>query len=76
MPEHPDFDLRQIEGRSIVRLRVRPTGADAASKALELPQQALQWWGEDPAAYWLGPDQWLLTSDTKPAKDRTMCALR
>ena len=20
-------------------------------------------------AYWLGPDQWLLTSDTKPAKD-------
>jgi len=69
MPEHPGFDLNQTDGRSIVRLRVRPGAADAAAKALELPQQALQWWGEDPAAYWLGPDQWLLTSDTKPAKD-------
>ncbi len=71
MPDHPGFDLNQINGRSIVRLRVRPSGADAAGKALQLPQQALQWWGKDPAAYWLGPDQWLLTSDTKPAKDIT-----
>jgi len=71
MPEHPGFDLNQINGRSIVRLRVRPSGADAAGKALQLPQQALQWWGKDPATYWLGPDQWLLTSDTKPAKDIT-----
>ena len=71
MPDHPGFDLNQINGRSIVRLRVRPSGADAAGKALQLPQQALQWWGKDPATYWLGPDQWLLTSDTKPAKDIT-----
>ncbi len=69
MPEHPGFDLQQITGRSMVRLRVRPRGADAAGKALQLPREALQWWGEDPAAYWLGPDQWLLTSDTKPAED-------
>ncbi len=69
MPEHPGFDLNQIDGRSIVRLRVRPQAADAAAKALQLPQQALQWRGEDPAAYWLGPDQWLLTSDTKPAQE-------
>ena len=69
MPEHPGFDLKQIDGRSIVRLRVRPQAADAAAKALQLPQQALQWSSEDPAAYWLGPDQWLLTSDTKPAKE-------
>ena len=69
MPEHPGFDLNQISGRSIVRLRIRPSGADAAGKALELPQKALQWRAGDPAAYWLGPDQWLLTSDTKPAND-------
>ncbi|MDK1025115.1 MAG: sarcosine oxidase subunit gamma family protein [Gammaproteobacteria bacterium] len=69
MPEHPGFDLSQINGRSMVQLRVRPGTADAACKALQLPQQPLRWWGEDPAAYWLGPDHWLLTSDTKPAKD-------
>ncbi len=68
MPEHPGFDLTQIIGRSIVRLRVRPRDAGAAGTALQLPQQALQWQGEDPAAYWLGPDQWLLTSDTKSAE--------
>ncbi len=69
MPEHPGFDLQQIKGRAMVRLRVRPRAADATGKALQLPQQALHWRGEDPAAYWFGPDQWLLTSDTKPAKD-------
>ncbi len=69
MPEHPGFDLQPINGRSIVRLRVRPAGADAAGQALQLPQQALHWRGEDPVAHWLGPDQWLLTSDTKPVKD-------
>lgn len=69
MSEHPGFDLQQIDGRSMVRLRVRPRGADAAGKALQLPREALQWRGEDPAAYWLGPDQWLLTSDTKLAED-------
>ena len=69
MPEHPGFNLTRIRGRSIVRLRVRPGAADAACGALELPQQALQWRGEDPVACWLGPDQWLLTSHTKPAED-------
>ena len=53
----------------MVRLRVRPSGAVVAGQALQLPQHALQWQGEDPAAYWLGPDQWLLTSDSKPAED-------
>ena len=69
MLEHPGFDLRQINGRSIVRLRVRPQGAEAAGKALQLPRKTLQWSGEDPVAHWLGPDQWLLTSDSKTAKD-------
>ncbi len=69
MPEHSHFDLQQIDGRSMVRLRVRPSGAGAAGDALQLPQQALHWSGEDPAACWLGPDQWLLTSDYQPAED-------
>ncbi|MCZ6642546.1 MAG: hypothetical protein O7F71_13290 [Gammaproteobacteria bacterium] len=69
MPDHPGFDLGQIYGRSMVRLRVRPGGADAAARPLQLPQQALQWRGGDPAAYWLGPDQWLFTSDTEVATD-------
>ena len=69
MPEHPGFNLQQINGRSMVRLRVRPQGADAAGIALQLPQQALQWRGGDPATCWLGPDQWLITSDTKPTED-------
>lgn len=65
MPEHPGFDLTQIDGRSIVRLRVRPGGADAAEKALQLPQEALHSQHGDPMAYWIGPDQWLLTSENK-----------
>lgn len=69
MSKHAGFELNQIDGRSMVRLRVRPQGADAASKTLQLPQQALQWTFGDPAAYWLGPDQWLFSSDTKAAKD-------
>ena len=69
MPEHPGFELNQINGRSMVQLRVRPNGARATIEVLQLPQQALQWRGVDPAACWLGPDLWLLTSDTKPAED-------
>ena len=69
MPEHPGFDLDQINGRSTVRLRVRPSRAGAAGEALQLPQQALQWRDGDPASHWLGPDQWLLSSDTISAKD-------
>ena len=69
MPEHPGFELRPVNGRSMVQLRVRPNRAGVACEALQLPQDVLQWRGGDPAACWLGPDQWLLTSDTKPAED-------
>ena len=64
MPEHPGFDLERIDDRSVVRLRVRPHSADAVAEALQLPE-AQRWCGEDPAVYWLGPDQWLLTSDSQ-----------
>ena len=69
MPEHPGFNLQPITGRSIVRLRVRPKEAIAAAEALQLPQRALQSRGGDPASCWLGPDQWLITSDTAPVEE-------
>lgn len=68
MPEHSGFVLKQVKGRSIVRLRIRPDDADVAAKKLQLPQ-ALMWRDSDPAVCWLGPDQWLYLSDTKPADD-------
>ncbi|MFT5141256.1 MAG: sarcosine oxidase subunit gamma [Rhodothermales bacterium] len=68
MPEHPGFKLKQIEGRSIVRLRIRPDGADSAREALKLPSE-LQIRVGDPAAIWQAPDQWLIISDAKPAEE-------
>lgn len=67
MPERAGFNLGQVGGRSIVQLRVRPHCAAEACKALDLPDQALTWKGADPAVHWIGPDLWLLTSDTMPA---------
>jgi sarcosine oxidase subunit gamma len=69
MPDHPGFELHKIEGRTMVRLRVRPNGAEMAVDALQLPGQALQYQGDDPTSYWLSPDQWLITSDTRSSKD-------
>lgn len=69
MHEHPYFDLLPIDGRSIVQLRVRPQTANAACKALQLPQHPQQWRGTNLLAHWLGPDQWLITSDKKPVQD-------
>lgn len=65
MAEQSGFNLKQTEQRSIVRLRVRPDGAGAASEAMQLPQQASQSLDENPSIHWLGPDQWLLTSESK-----------
>jgi sarcosine oxidase subunit gamma len=53
----------------MVRLRVRPQDADAAGEELQLPLEALQWRNGDPSVCWLGPDQWLFTSDTRPAEE-------
>ena len=38
------------------------------AEVLQLPQ-ALRWRDGDPMVCWLGPDQWLFTSDTRPATD-------
>lgn len=66
--QHPGFNLEQISGRTIVAVRVRPDAVETAIYAIRLPRE-LCWSGEDPIAHWCGPDQWLLTSDTKAAKD-------
>jgi sarcosine oxidase subunit gamma len=68
MLEHPGYELVQINDRSIVRLRVRPGGADAAGKALQLPQ-ALLWRDGDPMTCWISPDQWLFISDSNPVEN-------
>jgi sarcosine oxidase subunit gamma len=69
MAEFPDFNLKETDQRTIVRLRVRPDGADAAAKAMQLPQQALQSLDGNPTIHWLGPDQWLLTSENESVAD-------
>ena len=69
MPDHPEFLLNQIKGRSMVQVRVRLSAADLARKALGLPDQDMQWGGNDPAFHMLGPDQYLFTSDQMPADD-------
>ena len=67
MPDHSAFNFTSVTGRSMVQWRVRPAGAEAACKALGLPDQALRWESGDPAVHWLGADLWLLTSDEKSA---------
>jgi len=69
MAEHPGFNLKESDQRTIIRLRVRPDSADAAVKAMQLPQQALQSQDGKPAVHWLGPDQWLLTSENESVAD-------
>jgi len=69
MAEHPGFNLKEIDQRSIVRLRVRPDGAETAVETMQLPQQALQSQDENLAMHWLGPDQWLLTSESEPVSN-------
>jgi sarcosine oxidase subunit gamma len=53
------------EQRSIVRLRVRMADASRAAVALGLPTEPLTSAGDDPAALWVSPDQWLLLSDSR-----------
>ena len=61
--------LRERTRRSLVRLRVRLNDAEGTAALLNLPVDPLHWQGSEPGALWLGPDQWLITSDTKPTED-------
>jgi len=55
-------------GRAKVRLRVAMDEAASAATILALPTTPLSWTGEDPSMLWLGPDQWLVLSDTQTAE--------
>lgn len=50
-----------------VRLRVPMHQAANAAAVLALPTQPLNCSGADPALLWVGPDQWLILSDTHTA---------
>ena len=69
MAEHPGFNLKETVKRTIIRLRVRPDSAETAAELMQLPQQALQSQDGNPAIHWLGPDQWLLTSENESVAD-------
>jgi heterotetrameric sarcosine oxidase gamma subunit len=64
-------------GRAKVRLRVAMEQASGAAAVLALPTTPLSWTGENPSILWLGPDQWLILSDTQTAEAIiTECATR
>ena len=61
--------MPEPHGRGLVRLRLPlKLAADAAALA-RLPVEPLTVGEGEPAALWLGPDQWLLTSTSRPAED-------
>jgi sarcosine oxidase subunit gamma len=53
----------RIENRSIVSLKISRSSLDPARERLQLAG-SLQASGSDPQSLWLGPDRWLLVSDT------------
>ncbi len=61
--------MPEPHGRGLVRLRVPLNrAADAAARA-RLPLEPLTVGEGDPTALWVGPEQWLLTSMSRPAED-------
>ena len=61
----PDLTIRPCDAqrRPLVRLRVPLVEAARAAVALRLPTDPMRWSGSDPAALWIGPDQWLLVGE-------------
>ncbi len=65
------------ERRPLVRLRVPLADAPRAAAAMALPSEPLCWSGSDPAALWVGPDQWLLIGERLQAEQIvSQCQLR
>ncbi|MDH4125725.1 MAG: hypothetical protein OEW64_09305 [Gammaproteobacteria bacterium] len=56
----------RIEMRSIVSLKVARQSVDRARACMHLAEP-LRACGSDPQSLWLGPDRWLLVSDTTTA---------
>ena len=65
MPDHRNngVSIERIENLSIVSLKVSNKSLDDARKRLQLASP-LSATGSDPRSLWLGPDRWLLVSNS------------
>jgi heterotetrameric sarcosine oxidase gamma subunit len=61
-----DLGIERVDNRSIVSLKVSRNSIDIARDRLQLAKPS-EFAGSDPRSLWLGPDRWLLTSDTRSA---------
>ena len=63
-PSNSGVSIERIENRSIVSLKVSRNSLESARNRLQLalPLSAA---GKDPRSLWIGPDQWLLVSNSK-----------
>ncbi len=68
--------IERIQGLSIVSLKVSRNSLESARNRLQLASP-LSAAGDDPVSLWLGPDRWLLVSDsTTPAAIARNCKER
>jgi heterotetrameric sarcosine oxidase gamma subunit len=61
-----DLGIERVDNRSIVSLKVSRNSIDIARDRLQLAKPS-EIAGSDPRSLWLGPDRWLLISDTRSA---------
>jgi heterotetrameric sarcosine oxidase gamma subunit len=61
-----EVGIQRIDKQSIVSLKVIRNSIDSAREKLQLAKP-LEFGGSDPRSLWLGPDRWLLISDTLSA---------
>lgn len=62
------IEVPEPHGRGLVRLRVPLNQAAQAAAVARLPLEPLTVDEGEPAALWVGPDQWLIVSETRPAE--------
>ena len=68
-----ELSVERVDNVSIVLLKVTRTAIDSAREKLQLAMP-LEVEGSDPRSLWLGPDRWLLVSDsTSPDTIITSC---
>jgi sarcosine oxidase subunit gamma len=61
------IEMPDPHGRGLVRLRVPLDYAARAAAVARLPLEPLTVDEGEPAALWVGPDQWLIVSGSRPA---------
>lgn len=62
------IEMPQPHGRGLVRLRVPLSRAAEAAAVARLPLEPLTVDEGEPAALWVGPEQWLIVSASRPAE--------